>query len=170
MSKDKLIKRLSWYYPTERFNVFLFTGVLAYVIIKYSLINTIFLLYGLFIMTFILLQGQHYWKLKLYRLTGKDIDQNKNLGLFRNAKKINQILIGFIPVMLLIQFYIGNWTISNDNLIVWAILANIFAILEHINYYHRQLMIDNISDLNWILRNKKIKIASLKKDLDENKL
>ena len=52
----------------------------------------------------------------------------------------------------------------------WAIIANIFGILEHINYYNRQLMIDNASDLNYVIRNRKLKIASLAKDLSENEI
>jgi len=170
MSKDKLIKRLSWYYPTERFNVFLFIGVIVFVLVKFSPIDTIFLLYGLFLITFILLQGQHYWKLKLYRLTDRPFDQNKNLVLFRKAKTINNFLIGLIPLILFFQLYLSNWKFTNDNFIFWAFSANILGILEHINYYYRQLMIDNTSDFNYIKRNRKLKIASLKKDLDENKI
>jgi hypothetical protein len=53
---------------------------------------------------------------------------------------------------------------------MWAVFANIFGILEHVNYYNRQLMIDNTQDLNYVIRNRKLKIASLAKDLKENKL
>jgi len=53
---------------------------------------------------------------------------------------------------------------------LWGILSNIFAILEHINYYNRQLMIDNSSDLEYLKRYKRLKVASLAKDLKENKL
>jgi len=52
----------------------------------------------------------------------------------------------------------------------WASIANIFGILEHINYYNRQLMIDNPSDLYYVMRYKKLKIASLAKDLSENEI
>jgi hypothetical protein len=52
----------------------------------------------------------------------------------------------------------------------WATAANAFGILEHINYYNRQLMIDNTSDLNYLMRYKKLKIASLAKDLSENEI
>jgi hypothetical protein len=52
----------------------------------------------------------------------------------------------------------------------WAVVANIFGVLEHINYYNRQLMVDNISDLNYIVLNRKLKIASLAKDLTDNEI
>jgi hypothetical protein len=53
---------------------------------------------------------------------------------------------------------------------MWAVFANIFGILEHFNYYNRQLMIDNTQDLNYVIRNRKLKIASLAKDLSENEI
>lgn len=79
-------------------------------------------------------------------------------------------MIGLIPLVLIIQLYFSNWEVKTENLMLWAIIANVFGILEHINYYNRQLMIDNTSDLNYVIRNRKLKIASLAKDLLENKI
>ena len=70
----------------------------------------------------------------------------------------------------IVFFLFDNWTIKTENMIYWAIIANVFGILEHINYYNRQLMIDNSSDLNYVVKNRKLKIASLAKDLIENRL
>ena len=170
MSKDKLIKRLSWYYPTERFNALLFAGVIIFVLIKFPPIDTIFLLYGLFIMTFILLQGQHYWKLKLYRLTDRQFEKDKNLEFFVRSKEMNKALLSLSPVVAISQLYIFNWTMKPNSLFEWAILANLFALLEYINYYHRQLMIDNWNDIQYLLRYKRLKIASLAKYLNENEI
>ena len=55
-------------------------------------------------------------------------------------------------------------------MIGWALAANAFGILEHINYYHRQLSIDNLADVKYVLRNKKLKVASLAKNLRDNKI
>ena len=79
-------------------------------------------------------------------------------------------MIGLIPLIFIIQFYLTNWTLKTENLMFWAIIANVFGILEHINYYNMQLMIDNASDLNYVIRNRKLKIASLAKDLSENEI
>ena len=79
-------------------------------------------------------------------------------------------MIGLIPLVFIIQLYFNNWEVKTENLIFWAIIANVFGILEHINYYYRQLMIDNTSDLNYVIRNRKLKIASLAKDLSENEI
>jgi hypothetical protein len=169
MSKKELIKRLTWYYPMERMHAFItFPLISIYLIYTSSLSDIIFLVYGLVLCIFILFQGQHYWKLKLSKLTGKTFDQNKNLRFFRKSKKINLFMMGSIPIMFIIQLYLINWTVKTEKLMFWAIIANVFGILEHINYYNRQLMIDNASDLNYVIRNRKLKIASLAKDLKEN--
>jgi hypothetical protein len=170
MSKAYLTARLRWYYPLERFNAFLFIGVMLYVIHTYGFLNTVFLNYGLFVMVFILIQGQHYWKLKLYSLTGIPFDQRSNLALFRRSEQMNVVLICLMPFIVLLQRYLSHGDIGPDNLFGWAIFANVFAVLEHINYYHRQLMIDNPHDWAYLRRNKKLKIASLKKDLRDHQI
>ncbi|MCG9792996.1 hypothetical protein [Flavobacterium algicola] len=171
MTKKALIKRLKWYYPMERMHAFVtFPTIAIYLIITKSFVDILFLLYGLILCIFILFQGQHYWKLKLDRLTGKSFDLNKNLHFFRKSKKINVLMIALVPFIFIVQVYFGDWSIKTENLILWAGIANVFGILEHINYYHRQLMLDNASDLNYMMRYKRLKIASLAKDLSENKI
>jgi hypothetical protein len=127
-------------------------------------------MYGLLVCTIILLEGQHYWKLKLFRLTSRPIDQEKNISFFYKLKNINIILIGLIPVIFILQLYLSNWSVKEENLFAWAICANIFAVLEHINYYHTQLMIDNKRDLEYVMKNKRFKMASLRKDLEDQRI
>ena len=79
-------------------------------------------------------------------------------------------MIGLIPLIFIIQLFLDKWTIKNENLMFWGIVANVFGVLEHVNYYNRQLMIDNKQDLNYVIRNRKLKIASLAKDLSENEI
>ena len=145
-----------------------FPLIAVYLIFTQPFSEILFLLYGLALCIFILYQGQLYWKLKLYTLTGRTFNRNKNLTFFRNSKRSNLVMIALIPLVFVIQLYLNNWTL-NSNLMLWAIIANVFGVLEHINYYNRQLMVDNASDLKYILKNKKLKTASLAKDLLENK-
>lgn len=171
MSKQKLIKRLKSYYPMERFHAFVsFPFIFVYLILENSILNIIFLLYGILLCIIVLAQGQHYWKLKLNRLLDKPLNQERELNIFRNTKRLNLILIALIPLVFAFQLFQNNWQIIPENLIIWGLIANIFGVLEHINYYNRQLMIDNISDVKYLQRNKKLKIASLAKDLKENQL
>lgn len=146
-----------------------FPLIAVWLIITKPFSDILFLLYGLVLCISILYQGQHYWKLKLYTLTGRTFDRNKNLNFFRNSKRSNLVMIALIPLVLVIQLYLNNWTL-NGNLMLWAIIANVFGILEHINYYNRQLMVDNTSDINYLIRNRKLKTASLAKDLLENEI
>jgi len=168
MQKAYLIKRLSWYYPLERFHAWVtFPVITVAVLIRHSISNSVFLVYGLLLIIFILFQGQHYWKLKLFRLTNRDFNQSNNLSLFGRLKKINAILIGFIPLAMLVQLYLWGWVIKSESLLIWGLLACLFGILEHINYYYRQLSIDNKADVDYFVRTRKFKVASLAKDLRE---
>ena len=171
MSKTELIQRLNKTYKMERSHAFItFPAITVYLLFTNSPLEIVFLLYGLTLCIFILIQGQHYFKLKLQSLKGITFDQNRSLLFFRKTKKLNLIFIVLIPFVFILQLFLNNWTIKTENMIYWAIAVNVFGILEHINYFNRQLMIDNSSDLNYVVKNRKLKIASLAKDLLENEI
>lgn len=171
MGKEKLIKRLSWYYPLEKIHAFItFPLLTLYFVLKNPIIQSIWFIYGMVLCIIILYQGQKYWQLKLWRLQNKPFSQKKNLNFFNNAQRINQLLILGIPVIFAIQYFIIDWSTVDFNVIFYSSVVNIFAILEYINYYHKQLMVDNTSDLQYIIRNKKLKTASLAKDLKKNRI
>lgn len=171
MSKTRLIERLQWYYPIEKFHAFVtFPVLLIYLLFTNPIKDLILLSYGLIVCIFILYQGQYYWKLKLNRLKGKYVEQNQELQFFKRTKRFNKIWIaGMLPIFI-IQLYIQNWNLVSNDMFIWGIVANVFAILEHINYYHVQLMIDNKYDVAYVIKNKQLKKASLAKDLMENKI
>ena len=171
MNKARLIKRLKWYYPIEKFHAYVtFPALLLFLLFTNPVGDLILISYGLIVCIIILYQGQLYWKLKLERLTEKHINQACNIRFFKKSKRFNWLLIsGMIPV-LLIQLYIQKWNFESNNMFYWGIFANVFAILEHINYYYLQLMIDNKYDVEYLFKNKKLKKASLAKDLIENKI
>lgn len=169
-TKKRLINRLRWYYPLELAHaVFTFPMVLLYVIFTFPIQEVVFLAYGIIVCIVILFQGQHYWKIKLKRLRNQRIDREKQLRFFRKSKKLNVILILLIPIVFMIQAGLLNWEIHFNRLLLYGFLANLFAVLEHINYFHTQLMIDNSWDLNYVIRNKKLKKASLANDLRRNR-
>lgn len=170
MSRAHLIRRLGWYYPTELFNTVAASGVILYVLFTTRWTDTLFLIYGLVIVTWILYQGQHYWGLKLRRLNNRPVDQPRELALFRAMEHSNLWLIGLMPFVLLVQLVLADWSIGPEHLLPWALLANGFAILEHINYYIRQLTVDNWPDVKYLLRNRRLKPASLRKDLESGRI
>ena len=171
MSKQRLIQRLKWYYPLERFHTYVTVPVtIVFLLLSFPARDLIFMTYGLVVCTVILFQGQLYWKLKLDRLLGKSINQQASLSFFRKSKRVNVVLIIVMLPVFLVQLFVQEWDVSANNLMTWSIVANAFAILEHINYYHIQLMIDNEYDAKYLITNKRLKKSSLAKDLQENKI
>jgi len=171
MSKKRLIKRLEWYYPTERLHTYVtFPVLLLYLLYTNPKRNMILLSFGLMVCIVILYQGQYYWKLKLDRLKGVEINQDASIRFFNKSKRLNWLLISLMLPVLFIQLYIQKWNVESNNMFLWGVLANVFAVLEHINYYYIQLMIDNKYDIKYFFKNKKLKKSSLAKDLAENKI
>lgn len=171
MSKAKLIERLEWYYPMERFHTYVTFPLIAILLLLfYSATDILFVLYGLAVCIYILYQGQHYWKLKLYRLTEREFDQQKNLAFFKRSKRINIILIAAMPLIFLLQWYIAEWSFTSDILLIGGWVANIFAVVEHLNYYVIQISIDNEADVDYLKQNKRLKKAHLARDLEAGKI
>lgn len=169
--KERLIKRLAWYWPFEAGHAFVtFPAFFVYLIYSKPLQNIIFALYGIIVCIFILYQGQRYWRLKLMRLKNQHFDNDKNIQFFRSSKKINKILIGLMPLFLILQWMLKQEGSEAYTYLIIGLAINAFAILEHINYYHTQLMIDNQYDLSYVIRNKRLKKASLAKDLIDGKI
>jgi hypothetical protein len=121
-------------------------------------------------MVFLLFQGAFYWKLKLQSLKGERIDHPKQLAKFHSWKKITKYLLLSQFLFLLTHLYAIDWTLELKGVYSCTLAANLMALLEYINYYHRQLMIDNFHDAKYLLTNGKLKVASLKKDMMEGKI
>ena len=96
------------------------------------------------------------------------LNRRKTSLFFRISRKYNLYMILLIPAVLFIQLLLNSWNLELNTITLVSFAANAVGILEHINYYHTQLMIDNTSDLSYLLRNRKFKKASLAKDLSEN--
>ncbi|HZW78488.1 MAG TPA: hypothetical protein VFF21_09315 [Flavobacteriaceae bacterium] len=170
MDRQRLIKRLTWYYPLEKFHAFVTAPLLLiYANYLFSIKDSVFISYGLLVCIFILYQGQHYWKIKLHRLRNKPIDQQKTLKFFLRQKKINIVLLSAIPAIFLFQLWLNGGKIIDYKILFWGVFTNGFALLEYINYYHIQLMIDNQWDVEYVLKNRKLKTASLANDLRRRK-
>lgn len=168
--RKKLQKRLQWIFQVEGMNVVMFFGILLFLNFQYGFRDLIFLSYGLILMCYILFQGTYYWWLKWTVINEKPVFERTALSRFRAFKKHNRIAIVLIPFVLFIQWFISGKSFKSDNMMWWAIFANLFAICEYINYYHKQLMYDNRNDLNYLLQNRHLKEASLHKDLREGKI
>jgi len=108
-------------------------------------------------------QGTLYWHLKLQTI------YKNTLALppyfYRTFSTFNQgniIMLLSYPVLMLLNPTTALITFQTS---VWSHALFLFAILEYINYYHYQLSHDNMNDIRFLLRHKKIRRAPLYVDL-----
>lgn len=149
----------------ERFNALLFLGITFLINLRFGPAHTLYLTYSLLVLVFILFQGTWYWQLKLTSLRGsRQLNHQAAALTFKRFQKLNVLLFFFSPGVILLQWSAAGYTLENT-LVEWALLVNAFGILEYVNYYETQLMYDNRYDIKYLLVNKRLKKASLKKDL-----
>ncbi|MGM0890775.1 MAG: general stress protein [Bacillota bacterium] len=166
--KKLLEKRLAYLYKGER------NAIIVFIVISY-LYNFAFpsiQLYSLFsfwtsflLLEFILLQGTIYWYKKWNRLrkVNTPITPIQTVKQLRRFKKINIILIAISILAFAIDF--SKWYPSLPVLgLSIAGFICIFAVLEYINYFHIQLSYDNISDIKYLMKTKRLKQACISKD------
>lgn len=167
-TRSELINRLEWIYQVEGMNAVMFFGVMLFLIASYGFTNLIFMSYGILFCCFILLQGTYYWWIKYSSIKEEKEPVEVQVERLKTFKHLNHIGLILIPMVFLLQWFISGYSFSSDNLLGWAIFANLFAVLEYINYYHKQLMYDNRYDLRFLYQNRILKEATLHKDLREN--
>lgn len=120
-----------------------------------------------FLLEFLLVQGSMYWYSKWKRLKSENISVTP-IRMVQRLKKVKKWNIGlmivpfFMFVIDLLQWY--------PSLPIVGLLISgfiyIFAILEYINYFHIQLSYDNLSDIKYLLKSKRLKQACLSKDFE----
>jgi hypothetical protein len=120
-----------------------------------------------FLLEFLLVQGSMYWYLKWRRLKNENTSVTPIIVVQR-LKKVHKWNIGLIivaPFMFVFDFF--NWypSLPVGGLILSGFIY-LFAILEYINYFHIQLSYDNLSDMKYLLKSKRLKQACLSKDFE----
>jgi hypothetical protein len=113
---------------------------------------------GFALFALVLLEGAGYWWAKLRRITvaGRLLPA---AGVFAAARVANVLV-------LIVGLLFGVWAvITAPGTGSWPGLGfAIFAALEHVNYFHVQLMYDNVEDLRY-LRTHGLRRAHLGRDL-----
>lgn len=116
---------------------------------------------ALFSVSYLLMQGALYWQLK-HRALSASAPLPRYFGrLFSAFKVSNLVLFGGIALGFALQLVRNGWAIS----LAWPLGIFLFAILEHINYYHYQLMYDTPSSARFVLRNRRLRKSALGVDL-----
>ena len=167
-TKRRLISRLSWYGPMERLNAMAILPLLGIGLASwFPSWSVLPVLYAVGLNVWLLWQGSTYWLIKLKILQGESVDQCVELKRFNRWR--HQNLLGFYPMLILAPIV---WYSTPPSVVevYWAFGLTLLAVAEHINYYHVQLMIDNASDVRYFALNKRLKEASLAKDLRQGRL
>ncbi len=163
MNRHGLLRRLRSLRNWEFLNIFLLPAFLWYILGEASAAT--WLLYGsaMGLICWLLVQGTLYWHLKL-RATAR---KTRTLPAFfvptfMTFRMSN--LVCFVLFPLLAGDLRSTGQIHTSQL-VGASLLWFFAILEHINYYHLQLMHDNPHDIRYLIQHKRLRPSPLATDL-----
>jgi len=166
--KHKLEKRLAYLYSGELVSLVLFV-ILSYAANYLYPTLRLYSLYSFWIsfifLELLLLQGTLYWYIKLKRLRKENISITpiKIVRQLHRLKTMNIILI-FISLIAFIFDFIKWYPSFPLGGLQISFFIYIFALLEYINYFYIQLSYDNISDIKYLLKSKKLKQSCMNKD------
>ncbi|WP_411109929.1 hypothetical protein [Streptomyces sp. c-19] len=115
---------------------------------------------GFALVTLLLLEGAAYWTVKLRALSAGGAAPLPGASVFAAARVANLVLLGLgVPLTVLaVADAPGTGTIP-------GLLFTLFAVLEHVNYFHTQLMYDTPEDRRGRRRNGRRR-AHLARDLE----
>ncbi|HWI49282.1 MAG TPA: general stress protein [Rummeliibacillus sp.] len=162
--KKSLEKRFSYLYTGELISAILFI-FLSYF---FNSMYPQFHLYSLYsfwfsfiLLELLLFQGAYYWYVKWKRIRTENKLNTPFIIVrkFKLFKTLNTALL-LVPISGIVVDYI-KW----NNLSTISGFIYIFAILEYINYFYIQLSYDNRMDIEYLLKNKRLKKSSISKDL-----
>jgi len=164
MFREHVLQRLAYLRNLEFLNIFLLPLALAMVLSSQDVQEWQPYAYGMAVICLILAEGTLYWHVKLVALRRVP---HRLPGWFRPVFRG----CWWLNVVLLVA-YVGYvvWVDRSGpaagRVTVWSHLLWLFALLEHINYFHYQLSHDNRADLAYLWRFKKLRRSPLRVDLD----
>ncbi|WP_100404082.1 general stress protein [Bacillus sp. FJAT-42315] len=165
--RGRIESRFSYLYKGESSAIvmFIFLSYLAnYVYPEFQLYSLYSFWASFLLLEFLLLQGSVYWYVKLKRLKTKNTSVTP-IWLVQRLKKLQKVNIGLMIVGgILFVVDVLIWYPSLPTGLSVAGFIYVFACLEYINYYHIQLSYDNLSDIRYLLKSKKLKQACMSKD------
>ncbi|MGE7767078.1 general stress protein [Peribacillus sp. NPDC096540] len=161
-------KRLFYLYTGELFSIisFVFLSYLInYVYPKLHLYSLYSFWISFLLLEFLLLQGTVYWYVKWKRLK-KEKTSITPVWIVQRLKNLQKVNVGMIIaglIMFVIDFFYWYPLLPLGGLSIAGFIY-VFALLEYINYYYVQLSYDNISDIKYLVKSKRLKQASINKD------
>ncbi|MEV0633322.1 hypothetical protein [Nonomuraea wenchangensis] len=115
---------------------------------------------GLLLVLILVAEGGAYWWLKLAQLSARS-SLPAGMGVYRILARVNLALLAGGGVVISAGLVRGG-----SGTEVWPGFALwVFALLEHVNYFHLQLMHDNRADLSRLARTRRLHRSHLARDL-----
>ena len=166
MSRQKIIRRLLLLRNLEFFNIFWLPVCLVVALASRKVLHWQPYAYGMFLICAVLAQAVFYWHLKLQTITKAGTTfPDYFCALFSFFKWANVVLLLIYPVLV----FLGQITsLVNFHASIWSNLLFLFAVLEYTNYYHYQLSHDNMNDIRYLIKYKKIRRSPLSMDMKRN--
>lgn len=123
--------------------------------------------FSMFAICAILAQGTIYWHLKLQTITKREKTLPAYfLPLFSLFKWADVVMLAIYPIL---TFFSQATSLINFQATLWSNLMLLFAGLEYINYFYYQLSHDNMSDIRFLLKYKKIRRSPLFMDMQKTR-
>jgi len=167
MRRQNIIHRLLYLRNWEFVNIFLLPSCLYFTLTLLKVQNWQAYAFSMFVICVVLAQGVFYWHLKLQTIYKNKIALPSYFHqIFSVFKWANVVLLSIYPVLI-----IGSkiTALINFRVSIWSNTIFLFAIIEYINYYHYQLSHDNLNDIRYLMKHKKIRRAPLYVDLQKHK-
>lgn len=163
MSKSVLHARLSYLRNAEAILALALPGVLAWywwqsgAPVDWALRMPPTVLVGI-----MLLQGAQYWHLKLVSMRSRKPLPAYFRSLFLGFRMVDLI------ALILVTIWLGERAISGAAMtdLAWAVVIQVFAILEFVNYFAFQIMHDTVADFDYLRRHRRLRRAALATDLE----
>ncbi|MDE3723937.1 hypothetical protein PWG71_21305 [Nocardiopsis sp. N85] len=115
---------------------------------------------GFGVFALLLAEGSAYWWLKLRQTAGGGRTP-AGMAVFRVLRWINVALFALTGALVAVTVVEGgHWTRA-----AVGVALGLFAIVEHVNYFHVQLMHDTRADLGRLLRTRRPRRSHLARDL-----
>ncbi|MDX9993619.1 MAG: hypothetical protein RBS68_16390 [Anaerolineales bacterium] len=167
MNRPSLIRRLKMLRNLEFFNIF-WLPICLYVALTSRNAFQYWqpYVYGMFLICIVLAQAVLYWHLKIQTIskTGTAFPAFF-YALFSFFKWADLTLLFIYPLLV---FGSQFSPLLNFQTSIWANLLYLFAAIEYTNYYHYQLSHDNLNDLRYLFKYRRIRRSPLYMDLLRN--
>lgn len=116
-------------------------------------------------MTLLLVIGAVYWRAKVRQLKDRSYDIGPVLSKIGGLRLPVLFMTVIAAIAAIASWLIAGLAISTADRICASIAAAL-AVLEHINYYHRQLQhFDNVSDFKRLIAGKGFRVSQMARDL-----